>query len=348
MASRWRTSTPWAAMRRAPADKVTLTMAGSSSGDRPTASATANSMDSIHGRPSAWLTISTYSTISTITRSSSTPNCWMPRANSVSGGASRSRCATAPKAVCSPVCTTSTVAVPLRTDVPRYTALVRRAGGVSAGSTPGCFSTGKDSPVRLASLTRKSRLSSTRPSAGTRLPAPSRTRSPRTRSCVGSVRSTPSRSTLIVSARRLRSRLTARDARYSCRKPRLQLPSTTTMMIAALSQSRSTADTAAPKTRISTSGLLNCRSSNSATPPPLSSSSVLGPSACRRRAASADDSPRGPLPSAASRAGASRVQKACCGSSRGPAASGAAAMVGGLGSGLRMAASVSRNECRPT
>ena len=75
IASRWRTMTPRDAILRAPADSVTLTIAGSSSGDRPTASATANSIDSIQGRPSHWLTMSTNSTITTITRTSSTPNC---------------------------------------------------------------------------------------------------------------------------------------------------------------------------------------------------------------------------------------------------------------------------------
>ena len=44
--------TPCLAIVRAPAASVTLMIAGSSSGDRPTASATANSSDSIIGRPS--------------------------------------------------------------------------------------------------------------------------------------------------------------------------------------------------------------------------------------------------------------------------------------------------------
>ena len=42
--------TPFLAIARAPADSVTLIIAGSSSGDRPTASATANSSESIIGR----------------------------------------------------------------------------------------------------------------------------------------------------------------------------------------------------------------------------------------------------------------------------------------------------------
>ena len=52
MASRRRTMTPRLLMARAPAERVTLMIAGNSSGDRPTASATANSSDSITGRSS--------------------------------------------------------------------------------------------------------------------------------------------------------------------------------------------------------------------------------------------------------------------------------------------------------
>ena len=69
MASRRRTMTPSLAMARAPAARVTLMMAGSSSGDRPTASATANSADSTSGRPASALTISTKRTMTTMTRS---------------------------------------------------------------------------------------------------------------------------------------------------------------------------------------------------------------------------------------------------------------------------------------
>ena len=71
-----------------------------------------------------------------------------------------------------------------------------------ARTIPGCFSTGNDSPVMLASLTRKSSASITRPSAGIRLPAESRMRSPGTIVLTGTVCSTPSRTTRHVSARR--------------------------------------------------------------------------------------------------------------------------------------------------
>lgn len=111
--------------------------------------------------------MSTNSTITTITHTSSRPKCWMPRANSVSGSRTRARAAIAPYAVSAPARSTSTRAVPLRTEVPRNTAFVRCASGASAGtSSAGRFATGNDSPVRLGSVTRKSVAASTRPSAG--------------------------------------------------------------------------------------------------------------------------------------------------------------------------------------
>ena len=60
--------TPRLLMARAPAESVTLMIAGSSSGDSPTASATANSSDSITGRSSSRFTVSTKRTMTTITR----------------------------------------------------------------------------------------------------------------------------------------------------------------------------------------------------------------------------------------------------------------------------------------
>jgi hypothetical protein len=64
------TITPRLTIARAPRASVTLTIAGSSSGERPTASATANSSDSSAGRPSSWLTASTKNTMTTMMRKS--------------------------------------------------------------------------------------------------------------------------------------------------------------------------------------------------------------------------------------------------------------------------------------
>ena len=105
--------------------------------------------------------------------------------------------------------------MPLRTEAPRKTALVRAAMGASGRIIPGRFSTGNDSPVMLASLTRKSCASMTRPSAGIRLPAERRMRSPGTIVLTGTACSTPSRTTRHISARRRFSSSTAVDARYS-------------------------------------------------------------------------------------------------------------------------------------
>ena len=68
IASRRRTITPCRPIARAPAESVTLTIAGRSSGDSPTASATANRSDSIRGRWSRRFTVRTNSTITTIDR----------------------------------------------------------------------------------------------------------------------------------------------------------------------------------------------------------------------------------------------------------------------------------------
>jgi len=105
--------------------------------------------------------------------------------------------------------------VPLRTDAPRNTQLLRSVIGASARTVPGRFSTGKDSPVMLASVTRKSAASISTPSAGMRLPADSRTMSPGTIVLTATSRSAPSRTTRQVSARRFFNVSTAAEARYS-------------------------------------------------------------------------------------------------------------------------------------
>ena len=99
IASRRRTMTPRRPMARAPADRVTLMIAGNSSGDRPTASATANRSDSITGRPRSRFTVRTNRTMTTITRIRRYPNWRTPRAKSVSGWRALSRAAIAPNAV---------------------------------------------------------------------------------------------------------------------------------------------------------------------------------------------------------------------------------------------------------
>ena len=63
-----RTITPSLAMRLAPCDSVMLTMAGSSSGVRPTASARANSSEAMAGLAMKMLIASTTTTITSMMR----------------------------------------------------------------------------------------------------------------------------------------------------------------------------------------------------------------------------------------------------------------------------------------
>jgi hypothetical protein len=199
-------------------------------------------------------------------------------------GVSR-RAATSPNAVARPVLTTRTLAVPLRTDVPMNAQLVRAAIGAVAATTPGCFSIGIDSPVRLASLTRKSRAVRMTPSAGTRLPAQSSITSPGTTWVARMFVAAPPRRARTVSARRLRNSAIAVDARYSCVNPSNALPSRMTTMMTASTQSRTTSDIAAAKTRIRTSGLVNWRNSRRSAATSRCSSTAFGPCCARRSAA---------------------------------------------------------------
>ena len=66
MAFSLRTSTPCEAMDRAPLARLTVNIAGSSSGLRPTANATENSSVSTGGRPRKMCVTKTTSTITSI------------------------------------------------------------------------------------------------------------------------------------------------------------------------------------------------------------------------------------------------------------------------------------------
>jgi len=108
-----------------------------------------------------------------------------------------------------------------------------------------------------------------------------------TTAAAGTSRSMPPRSTRTRNASRLRRAATAASARYSCAKPSRVLPSTMARMIAASVQFLSSIDTAAPKTRISTMGLRNCRASRRSAAIAARRSTRARASGCRRRAACA-------------------------------------------------------------
>ncbi len=188
-----RTITPCRAILWAPCESVMLTMAGSSSGVRPTARASEKRSESIAGFPSRKLKESTITTITSITWVSRLPKRWMPRSNSVSDGRMPRRWAIPPSTVSRPVTTTSRRAVPLLTLVPMNAQLDLSARLETAGAAPGAFSTGKVSPVSVAWLTYRSSDSRRIPSAGTRLPADSWRTSPGTISTEGIASSLPPR-----------------------------------------------------------------------------------------------------------------------------------------------------------
>jgi hypothetical protein len=131
-----------AAIRRAPVERLTLTMAGSSCGVSPTARASENSSESTSGRCSTRLTTKIAVTSTTMARTSSSPNAEMPRSNPVWSRRAASRDDTAPNSVARPVLATTAWPAPLTTWVPMNRLLARPARGVSAATTPGRFSTG--------------------------------------------------------------------------------------------------------------------------------------------------------------------------------------------------------------
>jgi hypothetical protein len=92
---------------------------------------------------------------------------------------------------------------------------VRSRGVADAAIVPGIFWTGKLSPVRTASLTKKSVAFRTTPSPGTRSPAHRFTTSPGTSSSIETGAAWPSRTTVARVCTLARSATTADCALYS-------------------------------------------------------------------------------------------------------------------------------------
>ena len=172
IAVRCRTSTPWRAIICAPRARLTLKIAGSSSGLSPTASATENSNVSIGGRPFTHVDDEdekdhdqhgTRQQVAEAAEPAVEFRFRRPQRQTVRDGAKLRPQAgghdQAPRRAASHV--------GAEEDAIR----AGRASPRSAATGPGRFSTGKLSPVRTASLTKKSAASRITPSAGTRLPA---------------------------------------------------------------------------------------------------------------------------------------------------------------------------------
>ncbi len=118
--------------------------------------------------------------------------------------------------------------------------LMRSASGVSRPSTSAAFWTGTDSPVRADSSTCNSRTRSRRRSAGTRSPEASSTRSPGTSSDASTRRFSPARITVASVVKARASASSADSALLSCRKPMIELSTTTPRMTLASTQAPST------------------------------------------------------------------------------------------------------------
>ena len=172
----------------APLARFIVTSMGSISGVSPTATALANSSASSQSPLVRPLMMNTSGTITAMKRSISHVKRFSPKAKLLGPSASVIDCAMPPNTACAPVCTTTAVAVPLATCVPMNAMLRKASVSVPGASTSGYFSTGRDSPVRADSLTKKSRADSTRTSAGTRSPADRCTTSPGTNCAIGTSR----------------------------------------------------------------------------------------------------------------------------------------------------------------
>ncbi len=206
--------------------------------------------------------------------------------------------------------TTTAMPWPLTTLVP-----MKQIFGVSSGPIPpravamadfsatlpsaSYFSTGMDSPVRIAWLTNRSFDDNSRTSAGIMSPAPRWTMSPGTRSAIGISRrvggadSLSRRITVAVVRTKAFSASAARVERNSCQKRRMTLMTIIVpMMSGPFSSSGSRiSEIAASAARIRMNGFLNVASSWRSQCGCFSCATSLGPSAASRVAASASVRP---------------------------------------------------------
>jgi hypothetical protein len=183
----------------------------------------------------------------------------------------------APNWVDPPVATTTQRAAPLCTLVPRNTQFARWASVAEGATGAALFSTGKLSPVSIASPTKKSFASRITASAGTRLPAERSTRSPGTISWRGTVTGVPSRITRARERTRAPSAAAAVCALYSLTYPIAVAATTTAKTMPASIHSAVSADAAAAKTSSSRRGLLSWRARTPSLVSCGCSRSALGP-----------------------------------------------------------------------
>jgi hypothetical protein len=174
----------------APMARVPETIIGSISGVRPTAMASAKKNASFQSCLSVPLMRKTMIVITTMKRMSRRLTPRMPFSKLVGARLPTTLRAMPPRYVLSPVQRTMAVAVPLTTFVP-WNARLSISKGLAEGrwTAAAVFSTGSDSPVSTACVTKRSFAESRRTSAGIMSPAESFTMSPGTRSRMGTSRS---------------------------------------------------------------------------------------------------------------------------------------------------------------
>ncbi len=276
-----RTSAFRFAIRCTPRASVNVTTAGIPSGIAATASATANiTTSSMRRIPSVAVPATIRSTESApIHRAICAPSASRRRSSGVfSVLISPSIVAMRPIALSAPVADTS------RTPFPRTTRVPLKSGASSA------FSIGADSPLSTDSSDMTPAPSASRPSAGMRSPASTRTASPGTRPRLGIASSLPSRKTHARGAVSTRSCASACSERYSWSVPRPALSSSTTPITIPSTghpSKRSTNHTmtsnATAKRRIAIIGLRNCRRKRCRRVTRVTSDNALGPCAWSSR-----------------------------------------------------------------
>ena len=170
----------------APLARLTVTIIGSISGVRPTATATANNRASSQLPLVRPLITKTRGAITTMKPSISQVNRMMPLSKLVSTRRLAISLATRPKAVRGPVSTTTPQPMPLTMALPMKQ-ILGRSNGVSAGPAwaVATFSSGIASPVSVDWLRKRSFAVISLRSAGIISPADSRTISPGTSCSIG-------------------------------------------------------------------------------------------------------------------------------------------------------------------
>ena len=168
------------------------------------------------------------------------------------------------------------------------------------------FSTGMDSPVRLAWIENRSLELTTRTSPGIMSPAESLITSPGTKSLSGISRGWPSRITVAVTLIIALSLAAAESARHSCTNRSVTPNTTITNITMAESVSPVRNETTARTDSRITSGLRVVSASRQSHPCCFSWATSLGPYFSSRASASASLSPSRRLSSVESTSGASR------------------------------------------